>query len=235
MVSSDSGELPGLAVNLSGKRVGDRSLRVGLMADSHGDAGRICSAIELFRRRRCGRMYHLGDICDSLRPETADACIRPLQSANVIAIRGNNDHSLLANQKGRPTAGISDNSLAFLEGLPLKRSFGGAELVHSLPFTGELGLSSMVGSLAAADANRFFASSGPRILFRAHGHSPELMWRRKGRPGSRTLLAGETVDLGSYRPCIVTCGALIDGFCLLWKPARDRVTCLELQLTRDIS
>jgi hypothetical protein len=198
------------------------------MADSHGDAGRICAAIALFQHQRCGRIYHLGDICDSLRPETADACIRPLQSANVIALRGNNDHSLLANQQGRPTIDISGGSLKFLESLPLKKSFCGAVLVHSLPFTDELGLSSMVGALGAADANRFFESSGPRLLFRAHGHSPELMWRRKGQPGTRSLLAGEIVDLGSYRPCIVTCGALMDGFCLIWKPVQDSVTCIRL-------
>lgn len=210
-------------------RIGfDRSLQVGIMADSHGDAATICSAIELFRDRKCGRIYHLGDICDSLRPETADACIRPLLSAGVKAIRGNNDHSILANQRGRPVAGISDDSRNFLESLPLKTAFCDAELVHSLPFVEELGLSSMIGSLGAADANRFFRSPGRPILFRAHSHRPELMWHERGQSLTRPLIGGETLDLGPHRPCIVTCGALISGFCLIWQPAMGSITCLQL-------
>ena len=206
----------------------DPSFQVGIMADSHGDADAICSALELFQDRKCRRIYHLGDICDSLRPETADACIRPLQSANVIAVRGNNDHSLLTNQKGRSDAVISDGSRDFIERLPLKASFCDANLVHSLPFTEKLGLSSMIGSLGSSDAERYFRLSDRPILFRAHSHSPGLMWNQNGQFVSRPLTPPDTVELGSCRPCIITCGALTDGFCLTWTPALGVVTCLQL-------
>ena len=205
-------------------------IRVGIMADSHGDADTICSALELFQAQNCHRIYHLGDICDSLRPETADACIRSLQSARVTAIRGNNDHSILANQTGRPKAVISDDSLDFLDRLPLKVSYHNADFVHSLPFTEELGLSSMIGSIGTTDASRYFRSSPRSILFRAHSHSPELMWYRNGRSITRPLVADETLDSRFFWPCIITCGALTSGYCMIWEPATAAVTCLRLAL-----
>ena len=181
------------------------------MADSHGDADTIRSALNLLHDRNCRRIYHLGDICDSLRPETADACIRQLQPANVTAVRGNNDHSLLANQRERPDAVISGDSLDFLERLPLKASYHHADFVHSLPFIEELGLSSMIGSIGTTDASRYFRSSRSAILFRAHSHSPELMWFPHDQPRKRPLVIDETLDLSTCSPCVITCGALTGG------------------------
>ena len=201
------------------------------MADSHGDAEIIHSALKLFQDQNCSRIYHLGDICDSLRPETADACIRPLQSANVEAIRGNNDQSILANQKGRPEAVISGDSLAFLERLPLKTSYHNADFVHSRPFTEELGLSSMIGSIGTTDASRYFSLSQRSILFRAHSHRPELISCQHGRSMRRPLVTDETLDSSFFWPCIITCGALTSGYCMIWEPASGAVTCLRLALT----
>ena len=204
------------------------SIRVGIMADSHGDAAAIRSALRLFRSQGCGRVYHLGDICDSLQPHNADACVEPLQAEAVIAIRGNNDHSLLANQKGRPDPCISKRSRHFLENLPLKASFGDADLVHSLPPTEELGLASRMDPMQSAPVAEIFKLLRRPILFRGHSHNPELMWCRNDQLMTRTLRPAERVDLTRWIPCIITCGALTDGHCMIWEPARREVVCRTL-------
>lgn len=203
---------------------------IGIMADSHGDADSIYLACRLFRERGCGRICHLGDICDSLRPETADACIRALKSETVVAIRGNNDHSLLMNQRGRTDGIISEQSRLFLEHLPLKVSFAYADLVHSLPLTEELGFASMIGSMGLVDGPRLFRTLKQPVLFRGHSHSPEVAWRQNGQTLTRKLHPAERLDLAALMPCIVTCGALTDGYCLIWEPSRRTVTCLRLAL-----
>jgi predicted phosphodiesterase len=64
---------------------------IGIMADSHGKSETIEAAIELLKNRKCDRIYHLGDVCDSAHPETAHTCVHPLQINNVVTIKGNND------------------------------------------------------------------------------------------------------------------------------------------------
>jgi predicted phosphodiesterase len=76
------------------------SISIGIMADSHGQPGVITAALELFQREGCRLIYHLGDICDSDHPETADSCAEILRASNVTAIKGNNDHAISGNHTG---------------------------------------------------------------------------------------------------------------------------------------
>ena len=71
------------------------------MADSHGKPETILAALAAIKGLNCRSIYHLGDVCDSFHPETAESCLRPLQEHQVIAIKGNNDHAIVANNLGR--------------------------------------------------------------------------------------------------------------------------------------
>jgi predicted phosphodiesterase len=202
------------------------SVNVGIMADSHGDAAAIRTAIRQFRRLGCRQIYHLGDICDSAHPETADACLRLLRSAAVIAIRGNNDHSIVANCRRRQDPPVSPENLHYLEALPLKREDHGAAFVHSLPFTEALGPASMIGNLAPGEIGEAIKRGGWKILFRGHSHDPQIMWIGAGKARVRPLLPGERVVLAGRLPCVVTCGALSSGYSMIWIPSQHAVTCL---------
>jgi len=52
--------------------------QIGIMSDSHGKPAKIISALDLFKAGNCRPIFHLGDICDSTHPETAEDCTRPL-------------------------------------------------------------------------------------------------------------------------------------------------------------
>ncbi len=212
-----------MAPDLSGN-----SINVGIMADSHGDAAAIRAAIGLFRSLGCRRLYHLGDICDSAYPGSADACLDQLRAEAVIAIRGNNDHSIVANCRRRPDPPLSSQNLQFLQSLPLKREFHGAAFVHSLPFTETLGPASMIGTLAAGEIEAIFGAAGWEILFRGHSHEPQIVWMASGGVQAQPLQPGERAVLGGRLPCVVTCGALSGGLAMLWNPSGRVVTCLRL-------
>ena len=85
---------------------------IGIMADSHGDPFAIDSAAAYLRQKGCTSLYHLGDICDTNRPDTADECVAVIRRYGILAIKGNNDHSLAADARGRPDNPVHRRTLA---------------------------------------------------------------------------------------------------------------------------
>jgi predicted phosphodiesterase len=199
------------------------------MADSHGQSETIETALYLLKNRGCRHIYHLGDICDSTHPETAGACLRPLQENRVITIKGNNDHAIVANHLGRKKTPVPPEALKYLERLPLMKYYRNALFVHSLPFVRELGLSSMIGTMGQNKSRRFFREFPAHILFRGHSHSPEISWFLNQQIEARSLAVGEKFNLSQKIPCIVTCGALTRGLCMVWRTEENFVECLSFK------
>lgn len=201
---------------------------VGFISDSHGRADALAGALAFLKHRGCGTLYHLGDICDSLHPETADASVALLRKYQVNCVKGNNDHSLVVNHGGRESPSIRATTVGYLSQLPLVIHVEGGLLAHSLPFEKELGLACMVGDMTRDNARTYFRVFADRILFRGHGHSPQVACQdRHGRVVFETIPAGEAVAITKRTPCIVTCGALDRGLCLMWSPADGSVTSLR--------
>lgn len=195
------------------------------MADSHGRPGVITAALELFRKEDCSLIYHLGDICDSDHPETADLCAGILLANNVIAVKGNNDHAISGNHMGEK---VSQETIEYLSALPLVAGYEDAIFSHSLPFAEMLGLSCMIRGMGKDEAALFFKEYPGKILFRGHSHSPEIMSNENGRIIVQSLLPGESTDLYGKFPCIITCGSLAAGYCMIWNTGEKRITCWSL-------
>ncbi len=206
---------------------------IGILADSHGDPEAIDNGAAYLKQRNCTALYHLGDICDATLWQTADACVARVKKHGIIAVKGNNDHALAADARGRPDAGIRRATLAFLENLPLCLSVGGAELVHSRPFVRRLGLSAMIGVMGQREAGDFFRENPKGLLFRGHGHRPEMISGRNNEARFSSLAEGQTIELSGHRPCIITCGALTSGFVMVWEPGKDRLECRTFSTRTD--
>ena len=201
-----------------------QAAKIGLMADSHGSSETIEQAITFFRDQNCGPIYHLGDICDSHRPETADGCVQILRENEILAIKGNNDYAILLNRDPKL---IKETTHQYLEALPLIREQDEAILVHSLPFVEELGLSAMIGLMRKRVARRFFKEYDHRVLFRGHSHSPQIIRPVAEEIVKMPLSPGQRINLQQSRPCIITCGALTEGLCLIWNQAESSLECLS--------
>jgi predicted phosphodiesterase len=199
--------------------------KTGIMADSHGHVQRLSDAIAFLKAQNCLRMVHLGDICDSTSPQTADACVALMQNNNILAVKGNNDHAISRNDSQHTGAAVSTATINYLRNLPLLLTDQKQLFTHSLPFEKELGLSSMVGDLTTENIVRFFKKYPGFTLFRGHSHSPEMIRSEKSHFTRSPLVAGKTVDLNRASPMVFTCGALTDGHCLIIEPD-GTLTCL---------
>jgi predicted phosphodiesterase len=198
---------------------------IGIMADSHGYPDKIVAALEFLSQRGCNCLYHLGDICDSGHPETAEACVRPLQHFSVMAVKGNNDHQIDVNHRGRMQSLIPQDVIGFIQKLPIVRHFQHAVFTHSLPFVRELGLSSMIGVMGEVEIKRILRTYPKGILFRGHSHTPEVFTEQGEKIISRTLQVGQRFNLTYGLPCVVTCGALTRNLCMIWMPQENVVEC----------
>jgi predicted phosphodiesterase len=200
--------------------------KVGIVADSHGQPGTIKAALALLRKEHCQQIVHLGDICDSYQPETVEACVRLIQDNGVVAIKGNNDHMIVVNHQSQPPTNISKKTVSFLQGLPLVLEFQDVIYTHSLPFSKDLGLPCMIWAMEDAEVKRFFLEFPRRILFRGHSHAPLVTWEKDREIISQPISVGQNLDLTDRLPCVVTCGALTRGFCMVWNPESMNLVCL---------
>ena len=114
-----------MSVDPSGNEHPHGNPAIGLISDSHGLPETMAAALEYLKKHQCGTLYHLGDMCDSLHPETADACVELLQEYRVRGIKGNNDHSVIVNQAGKSNKSIRPETLDYLKQLPLVEIFKG--------------------------------------------------------------------------------------------------------------
>jgi predicted phosphodiesterase len=195
------------------------------MADSHGSRKAIAGAIEFFKQPACDRIYHLGDICDSFHPETADECVDLLRQNHVMAIKGNNDHTLVVNHEGVEKSAVKTDTIDYLKQLPLVLRYQEAVITHALPFVSEKGLSCMVGVLGPEEQSFFFQNYPHSMLIRGHQHLPEIVWRQKQTVNTQKIMPGKQIRLGNRIPCIVTCGALDNGLCMIWQPDKKLISC----------
>ncbi|MFP4476130.1 MAG: metallophosphoesterase family protein [Desulfatibacillaceae bacterium] len=201
---------------------------MGIMADSHGDADSIQKAVGALSGQGCDAMIHLGDVCDSMCPETADACVAVLREHGVHTLKGNNDHNVAVNAKGRSDGPVSPETVQWLSGLPWVLRVDGGDFAHSLPFDRELGLVAMVGDMQPSYARRYFQESPGNVLFRGHSHAPAIIHPNGDGLMERDLVRGEVIHLSTCTPCIITCGALTRGLCMMWDRSEARVTSLKL-------
>ena len=202
---------------------------IGIMADSHGQPETIAAALGVFTDIDCRTIYHLGDVCDSTHPETAAACLGPLRDPRVIVIKGNNDQAIVANYFGRERPPVSLEVLQYLRNLPAVKYHLNAIFAHSLPFVREMGLSSMIGDMGDRETRRSLRKFPDRVIFRGHSHSPEIVWLRGQQIVRRSLVAGEKFELADKIPCVVTCGALTRGLCMVWSPEENVIECLSFR------
>ena len=202
---------------------------IGIMADSHGQIETIHGALAVFDQWGCDSIYHLGDVCDSTQPGTANACIQVLQNRQVHVIKGNNDQMIVANHSDRENSAVSKGVLETLRNLDLAKHHREAMFIHSLPFIQELGLSSLIGAMGTAEIRRYCREFPDKILFRGHSHNPEIAWMEGQQVKVEPLTADARLDIAKRIPCVVTCGALMRGLCMIWDPDENYIESLSFR------
>jgi hypothetical protein len=112
---------------VSGKAKGDLPMKIGLIADIHGDLAGFNAALSICEREQVDLMLCAGDIVE--RGSDADEIVRLIRQYDIGCIKGNHEHSVIRNQsRWRDTERpermaqigriISDETIAYSESLP---------------------------------------------------------------------------------------------------------------------
>ena len=77
---------------------------------------------------------------------------------------------------------------------------------------------------AIRNALAVFADAGCRLVYH-----PEIAWLQGRQVKFKSLSAGVQLNLSQKIPCVVTCGALTRGLCLIWNPEDNVIECLSFR------
>jgi len=200
-------------MNIQIKKIKSLPDIVGIVSDSHGQTSVLEKAIYYLKQKGCKIIIHLGDICDSSIIKTADDCISLVQKNEIIAIRGNNDHSMSISK----APGISQPTIDFIKNLPLAIQTQQFIFTHSLPFVKELGLSCMIQNMNENHMQMFFNDNSiSKLLFKGHSHNPELVIKNDRGFLRKKLDFPNQIFLKDK--CIINCGAVMDNHCAIFYP-----------------
>ena len=194
------------------------------MADSHGDPASIDAAAHILKRRGCDLLCHLGDVCDTARPESTKICLERLMAHGILAVRGNNEHTLLLNQ----SSSIPPAALDIIRAMPLTRQIGTALMAHSLPFVSGMGSRCMLETMTTTHIRSYFRDYPSKKLFRGHSHHPEIVRTNQAALIRDKLFPGKIYPLDHSESAIITIGALTDGMCLIWAPPEATIELVSL-------
>ncbi len=188
--------------------------KIGLISDSHSNNKYLIKAIELLKENGADTIVHLGDICDSMKPETMDDSVDILKKANAIAILGNNEYKIKTEYIPNNQDAFKKDTVSFINDLPYNLVVDDICFTHSLPYEWPAAthqpLENFIKFPLVDDMFPF------RILFRGHSHSMSIVEIQDGQ-GSNVASEDDGVyNCSSERKYIITVGALEDGFCALF-------------------
>jgi hypothetical protein len=87
----------------------------------------------------------------------------------------------------------------------------------------------MIGAMGRMEITRFCNDFPEKILFRGHSHNPEIAWLQRQQVKAQPLAAGLKLNLSKKIPCVVTCGALTRGLCMIWNPEDNYIESLSIR------
>jgi predicted phosphodiesterase len=178
--------------------------RIGVLGDVHCENAALKTALRHFERERVEAVFAVGDLVDG--PGDANETIALLQAAKVVAVSGNHERWVLANEMrtlpdATPRAELRAASVAYLRALPRTREFetvaGLGLLCHGVGDNDFVGVRPAdADEVARALPELVQLENEGRIAFVVNGHTHRPMLRRIGRI---TLLNVGTL-LSGHRP-----------------------------------
>ena len=192
-------------------------MRIGILADSHGRVDVLASGIEILSARKIDRLIHLGDMTDTLRPETVDTCINILIENNIDGVLGNHEYSYVTHHFKRYPEKFSGFAMQYMRSLPYLIEIADVCLTHFSPEGGVHGLYAHTDEESYRTA--ILRSRWP-VLINGHSHDPRIYCRHDGKPNDNPenveFEVGVPFRLHDDARYILTCGALEDDWCAIY-------------------
>lgn len=192
------------------------ALRIGIVADVHGEYRLLEAALDIFRNRQIDTLAILGDLFD--RVDQADRCVAPLTEWNLIGIYGNHELEALQSS-GLHGHALHRHTVDVLSGFQEQVDRFGARFLHD-PIIDE-----PVNPLQAIRGERQHTpqDEGPRIIFYGHTHHRQL----RDEKGSIDIHRG-CVRLNGSRRYYANPGPLAEGQYMIWDRQSDTMEFLQV-------
>ena len=199
---------------------------IGLIADSHGQNDLLQRAIRTVRQNGAETIIHLGDLCDSLDPDSAEDTVNILQQNNIPGVLGNNEYSMISEHHNAHVQNISSYVLDYLSGLPYILELGPLWFTHSAPFEWPAATRRPI-----MDFLPHLIKQKPfpfEILFRGHSHSPSIIEIKNGEIKEIPVQSGKTLKLRRNSRYVITVGAVEEASSALFLPEEYEIIFLNI-------
>ncbi len=196
--------------------MGTPSEILGIMSDSHGNNELLIRAIRTLKELGAEKLFHLGDLCDSLRPDRAAEAIKVISEHHILAVRGNNECMIIHDRGLDSVPRIENDILSSLNSLPYSLNIGSYWFTHSAPYSHPAAtrrpISEFLPGLISDPTIPF------SILFRGHSHRASII-EIQGQTMNRIKVERDVeIQLEKNRRYIITTGAVEKSLCLLFRP-----------------
>jgi predicted phosphodiesterase len=183
------------------------------LADSHGRVDTLVDGIGVLTERNVDKIIHLGDITDTLKPETVNECARILVKNRIDGVLGNHEYSFVAHHFKRYPEKFSDAAMEYVRSLPYILEISGICFTHFSP-DGEV-----YGLYAATDQENYnttLLNSKWPVLINGHSHDPRIYCQKEGKIENVKFDLDTPFTLQRDARYVLTCGALDDGWCAIF-------------------
>lgn len=199
---------------------------IGLIADSHGKNELLLQAISEVKEHGAEELIHLGDLCDSLNPHSAEDTVNILKENTIPGVLGNNEYSIISEHHNEHVKNISSAVLDYLSGLPYILNLGVLWFTHSAPFTWPAATRRPIREFLPhlVDRNNFPFE----ILFRGHSHQPSVIEMNGAETKKIPVQAGARLTLNRNRRYVITVGAVEESSCALFLPTEYELVFLNI-------
>jgi predicted phosphodiesterase len=185
---------------------------LGIVADSHGLPDKLREGIDVLRNRGAEEILHLGDVADTLRPETVDECIRLLIENRIRGVMGNHEYSLVMHHFKRYPEKFSREAMHYVYSLPWLIEIEGICFTHFSPVGGVHGIFAPTDDLSYEHT---ITNSEWPIIVNGHSHDPRIYRQLDGVIENVKFKLHIPHRLDPVSRYILTCGALEDSYCAL--------------------
>lgn len=185
------------------------ALRIGLISDTHGNAGLLRNAADTLLLNGADILVHLGDFCDSGNHWQMAEVFALLEHYGIYAVKGNNDYQVekkLQNEELPQYAEKSAQWLRFLQQTPIVRRFAGICCCHSMPYDTVRAFYDPVDTGGIDRAIEVFNNAADHVIFCGHSHNP-VVFRWKNGHVTRTAMTASARTLSDDQRYIVIVGA----------------------------
>ncbi len=199
---------------------------LGLIADSHGDNDLLLKAIRTVIDAGAHTIVHLGDICDSLAPNSAEDAVKILKEHAVRGVMGNNEYSIISEHHNEHVKNVSQEIHTYLSNLPYIMTMGPVWFTHSAPFKWPAATRRPIMDFLP----HLLEHGGPpfEILFRGHSHRQSIIEIDGSEIKKIPVHAGSKQYLSRNRRYVITIGAVEEASSALFLPDEHAVLFLTI-------